>query len=119
MKSKDLHLQVLLDEELAHVCGGMDGLSQASTAQAMKAAYDSLNYKYIGDQFRPVVDQTIAGAVAGAAIGKSLPHAAEGAATAAIYGATTTLLTQDFSKWVKPEPPKPSWADFRRMDNRR
>lgn len=49
MKSKDLHFQLLLDEALAQACGGMNGLSQASTAQAMKAAYDSLNYKYNRD----------------------------------------------------------------------
>lgn len=100
------------------VCGGMNGLSQASTAQAMQAAYGSLDYKYIGNQFKPVAEQALGGAVAGLVTGKPWPVVGEYAAATAAATAATTLLSQDFNKWVKAEPQKPSWADFRRMDNK-
>jgi hypothetical protein len=112
-------LQIFQDKELLQITGGMNGLSQPATAQAMMEAYKSLDYKYIGEQFKPVAHQAVAGAAVGLYAGKSLPAAVDGAIGGGIYGATTALLDTDFNKWVKPGPPKPSWADFRRLDNRK
>jgi hypothetical protein len=118
MKRAGSCLPVLLDEELSQVNGGMNGgLGLPSTAHSLMTAYNSLDYKYIGGQCKPVLDQTIGGAAAGFAIGKSLPMAGEGAIAGAVSGATTMLLNQDYSKWVKPQP-QSSWADFRRLDNK-
>jgi len=96
----------------------MNGLSQPSTAHALMEGYKGLDFKYLGEQFKPVCNQAIAGAAVGLYAGKSIPATVDGAVGGAIYGATTTLLDTDFSKWLKPEPPKPSWADFRRLDNK-
>lgn len=111
-------LKILRDEELSQIAGGMNNLSQPTTAHALMEGYKSLDCKYIGNQFKPVGNQVVAGGAVGLYAGKSLPAAFDGAVGGAIYGITTTLLDTNFSKWVKPEAAKPSWADFRRLDNR-
>lgn len=118
MKPARSNLRTLNNHELQQITGGMFGLSQPSTAKAMMEGYKSLDYKYIGEQFKPVTEQVIAGAVTGFAIGRTPIAVGEGALGGAVYGSTTTLLNQDFNKWIKPEPAKPSWADFRLLDRK-
>jgi hypothetical protein len=124
MRRFDESLTVLSEKELSMVSGGSTpgGLGQASTAQAMMEAYKSLDYRYIGKEFvKPVAKDTAAAVAGGFAATRNPVGTLEAGVGGLVYSATSRALDQDFSKWVKPEPPpqpKLSWADFRRMDNR-